>query len=140
MLRKLDLMKEAVDVFVEATHSLPLHWGAWLELCNLITNIDMVHIQHHMLSLTTHSHSQDDTVSFNTTHSLGATFSLVTLHIISQNHKLTLNTTQTLHHVLCHQHTSILSTPPPRTLTEQHHTYSVSTPHSTPYIINLVQH
>ncbi|KAG7321135.1 hypothetical protein KOW79_015550 [Hemibagrus wyckioides] len=42
VLRKLDLMKEAVDVFVEATHSLPLHWGAWLELCNLITNIDML--------------------------------------------------------------------------------------------------
>ncbi|KAF4077489.1 hypothetical protein AMELA_G00208740 [Ameiurus melas] len=34
--------QEAVDVFVEATHSLPLHWGAWLELCNLITNIDML--------------------------------------------------------------------------------------------------
>uniref|UniRef100_A0A4W5KTT0 Cdc23 domain-containing protein n=1 Tax=Hucho hucho TaxID=62062 RepID=A0A4W5KTT0_9TELE len=42
VLRKLDLLKEAVDVFVEATHALPLHWGAWLELCNLITNIDMV--------------------------------------------------------------------------------------------------
>lgn len=50
VLRKLDLMKEAVDVFVEATHSLPLHWGAWLELCNLITNIDMVHIQYYTLS------------------------------------------------------------------------------------------
>uniref|UniRef100_A0A8C8IHF7 Cyclosome subunit 8 n=1 Tax=Oncorhynchus tshawytscha TaxID=74940 RepID=A0A8C8IHF7_ONCTS len=42
VLRKLDLLKEAVDVFVEATHALPLHWGAWLELCNLITNIDML--------------------------------------------------------------------------------------------------
>lgn len=42
VLRKLDLLKEAVDVFVEATHALPLHWGAWLELCNLITNIEMV--------------------------------------------------------------------------------------------------
>lgn len=43
VLRKLDLIKEAVAVFVEATHMLPLHWGAWLELCNLITSIDMVH-------------------------------------------------------------------------------------------------
>ena len=42
VLRKLDLLKEAVDVFVEATHALPLHWGAWLELCNLVTNIEMV--------------------------------------------------------------------------------------------------
>lgn len=41
-MRKLDLLREAVDVFVEATHALPLHWGAWLELCNLITNIEMV--------------------------------------------------------------------------------------------------
>ncbi|KAG8128397.1 hypothetical protein E2320_015257 [Naja naja] len=38
VLRKLDLVKEAIDVFVEATHILPLHWGAWLELCNLITD------------------------------------------------------------------------------------------------------
>lgn len=42
VLRKLDLIKEAIDVFVEATHSLPLHWGAWLELCNLITDKEMV--------------------------------------------------------------------------------------------------
>ena len=42
VLRKLDLLKEAVEVFVEATHTLPLHWGAWLELCNLLTNIEMV--------------------------------------------------------------------------------------------------
>ena len=42
VLRKLDLLKEAVEVFVEATHTLPLHWGAWLELCNLVTNIEMV--------------------------------------------------------------------------------------------------
>lgn len=42
VLRKLDLPKEAVDVFVEAIHSLPLHWGAWLELSNLVTNIEMV--------------------------------------------------------------------------------------------------
>lgn len=42
VLRKLDLVKEAVDVFVEATHVLPLHWGAWLELCNLITDKEMV--------------------------------------------------------------------------------------------------
>ncbi|XP_048399145.1 cell division cycle protein 23 homolog [Stegostoma tigrinum] len=42
VLRKLDLVKEAIDVFVEATHSLPLHWGAWLELCNLITDKEML--------------------------------------------------------------------------------------------------
>ncbi|XP_048850941.1 cell division cycle protein 23 homolog [Brienomyrus brachyistius] len=42
VLRKLDLLKEAVDVFVEAIHALPLHWGSWLELCNLITNIEML--------------------------------------------------------------------------------------------------
>jgi len=45
VLRKLDLLKEAVEVFVEATHTLPLHWGAWLELCNLVTNIEMVPAQ-----------------------------------------------------------------------------------------------
>lgn len=42
VLRKLDLPKEAVDVFVEGIHALPLHWGAWLELSNLVTNIEMV--------------------------------------------------------------------------------------------------
>lgn len=42
VLRKLDLLKEAVEVFVEAIQALPLHWGAWLELSNLITNIEMV--------------------------------------------------------------------------------------------------
>lgn len=41
VLRKLDLLKEAVEVFVEAIHALPLHWGAWLELSNLVTNIEM---------------------------------------------------------------------------------------------------
>ncbi|XP_067160680.1 cell division cycle protein 23 homolog isoform X2 [Apteryx mantelli] len=42
VLRKLDLVKEAIDVFVEAAHVLPLHWGAWLELCNLITDKEML--------------------------------------------------------------------------------------------------
>ncbi|PIO14600.1 hypothetical protein AB205_0087780, partial [Aquarana catesbeiana] len=42
VLRKLDLVKEALDVFVEATHILPLHWGTWLELCNLITDKEML--------------------------------------------------------------------------------------------------
>lgn len=42
VLRKLDLLKEAVEVFVKAIHALPLHWGAWLELSNLVTNIEMV--------------------------------------------------------------------------------------------------
>lgn len=45
VLRKLDLVKEAIDVFVEATHVLPLHWGAWLELCNLITDKEMVNLR-----------------------------------------------------------------------------------------------
>lgn len=44
VLRKLDLLKEAVEVFVEAIHALPLHWGAWLELSNLVTNTEMVTI------------------------------------------------------------------------------------------------
>uniref|UniRef100_A0A7N8XRZ5 CDC23 (cell division cycle 23, yeast, homolog) n=1 Tax=Mastacembelus armatus TaxID=205130 RepID=A0A7N8XRZ5_9TELE len=42
VLRKLDLLKEAVDVFVEAIHAIPLHWGAWLELSNLVTNVEML--------------------------------------------------------------------------------------------------
>lgn len=42
VLRKLDLIREAVEVFVEAIHALPLHWGAWLELGNLVTNNEMV--------------------------------------------------------------------------------------------------
>lgn len=45
VLRKLDLVKEAIDVFVEAAHVLPLHWGAWLELCNLITDKEMVKLE-----------------------------------------------------------------------------------------------
>lgn len=45
VLRKLDLIKEAVEVFVEAIHALPLHWGAWLELGNLVTNNEMVKIK-----------------------------------------------------------------------------------------------
>lgn len=45
VLRKLDLLKEAVEVFVEAIHALPLHWGAWQELSNLVTNIEMVKSQ-----------------------------------------------------------------------------------------------
>ncbi|XP_005992446.1 cell division cycle protein 23 homolog isoform X1 [Latimeria chalumnae] len=42
VLRKLDLVKEAIEVFVEATHVLPLFWGSWLELCNLITDKEML--------------------------------------------------------------------------------------------------
>ena len=66
VLRKLDLLKEAVEVFVEAIHALPLHWGAWLELSNLVTNIEMVttacfytflDIKHIILSLISYAHS-----------------------------------------------------------------------------------
>ncbi|TKS83983.1 Cell division cycle protein 23 -like protein [Collichthys lucidus] len=41
VLRKLDLLKEAVEVFVEAIHALPLHWGAWLELSNLLKSLSL---------------------------------------------------------------------------------------------------
>ncbi|XP_065925783.1 cell division cycle protein 23 homolog [Magallana gigas] len=36
VLKKLDLLKEAIEVFVDAVNSEPLHWGAWLELVTLI--------------------------------------------------------------------------------------------------------
>ncbi|KAJ8867622.1 hypothetical protein PR048_031425 [Dryococelus australis] len=38
VLKKLDLLKEACDVLVEATHKESSHWGAWLELTSLITD------------------------------------------------------------------------------------------------------
>ena len=65
VLRKLDLLKEAVEIFVAAAHALPLHWGAWLELCNLVTNIEMVYDTHTMQltysppseSIHTHTHT-----------------------------------------------------------------------------------
>ena len=42
VLKKLDLLKEAVTVLTESVHKAPLHWGAWLELSLLITDKDTV--------------------------------------------------------------------------------------------------
>ena len=42
ILKKLDLLKEAVEVFQKSLHQSPLHWGTWLELSTLITDKDMV--------------------------------------------------------------------------------------------------
>ncbi|XP_069697967.1 cell division cycle protein 23 homolog isoform X1 [Periplaneta americana] len=38
VLKRLELLREAVEVLVEATHNEPLHWGSWLELATLITD------------------------------------------------------------------------------------------------------
>ncbi|XP_047107625.1 cell division cycle protein 23 homolog isoform X1 [Schistocerca piceifrons] len=38
VLKRLELLKEALDILVEAIHKEPLHWGAWLELSSLITD------------------------------------------------------------------------------------------------------
>jgi len=38
VLKKLELLREAVEVLVEAVHKEPMHWGAWLELATLITD------------------------------------------------------------------------------------------------------
>lgn len=45
VLKRLQLRQEATEVFVEATHAEPLHWGAWAELSSLIVDRD------HLLSL-----------------------------------------------------------------------------------------
>lgn len=42
VLKKLDLLREAVEVFVDAVNTEPLHWGAWLELVNLIKDKETV--------------------------------------------------------------------------------------------------
>jgi anaphase-promoting complex subunit 8 len=36
ILKRLELLQEAVEVLVEATHKEPMHWGSWLELATLI--------------------------------------------------------------------------------------------------------
>ena len=46
MLKKLDLLKEAIDVFVESIHKVPTNWSTWLELSMLITDKDMVNNIH----------------------------------------------------------------------------------------------
>ncbi|CAH1791415.1 unnamed protein product [Owenia fusiformis] len=38
VLKKLDLLKEALIVFMEAVHKEPSHWGAWQQLSMLITD------------------------------------------------------------------------------------------------------
>ena len=40
VLRKLDLMDEALAVLLKAVEETPLHWGAWLELSSLINDKD----------------------------------------------------------------------------------------------------
>lgn len=42
VLKKLDLIKEAIDVLGEAVHKEPLFWGAWYELATLVVDKDMV--------------------------------------------------------------------------------------------------
>nr|XP_054766433.1 cell division cycle protein 23 homolog [Lytechinus pictus] len=38
VLKKLELLKPAKTVLVEALHKAPLHWGAWIELAGLVTD------------------------------------------------------------------------------------------------------
>ncbi|KAH7933484.1 hypothetical protein HPB49_013176 [Dermacentor silvarum] len=40
VLKRLQLRQQAIDVFVEAVHAEPLHWGAWLELSSLVADCD----------------------------------------------------------------------------------------------------
>ncbi|XP_006811611.1 cell division cycle protein 23 homolog [Saccoglossus kowalevskii] len=42
VLKKLGLFKEAREVLIEAVNKTPLHWGGWLELSSLITDINMI--------------------------------------------------------------------------------------------------
>lgn len=38
VLKKLDLIPQAVDILLESIHTTPIHWGAWLELSPLISD------------------------------------------------------------------------------------------------------
>lgn len=38
VLKRLDLLHEALYLFIEAIHDEPLHWGAWVELAALVTD------------------------------------------------------------------------------------------------------
>lgn len=38
VLKRLELVREAQNVLVEAIHKEPLHWGAWLELAALVSD------------------------------------------------------------------------------------------------------
>ena len=42
MLKKLDLNKDAIDMFVNAVHRTPTLWAAWVELSLLVADKDMV--------------------------------------------------------------------------------------------------
>uniref|UniRef100_T1JH63 Cyclosome subunit 8 n=1 Tax=Strigamia maritima TaxID=126957 RepID=T1JH63_STRMM len=42
VLKKLDLISDAVVILTEAIHSEPLHWGSWLELATLVIDKDML--------------------------------------------------------------------------------------------------
>lgn len=44
VLKKLDLLKEGLEMLVEAVNYEPLHWGAWLELAVLIPDKETVSI------------------------------------------------------------------------------------------------
>ena len=52
VLKKLELLKEAIDVFVEAVAAEPMLWCAWLELAMLVNSRDMVssgHVLHKVI-------------------------------------------------------------------------------------------
>lgn len=42
ILKKLDLVKDAVDILLESIHKEPLHWGAWQELVPLVSDREML--------------------------------------------------------------------------------------------------
>jgi anaphase-promoting complex subunit 8 len=42
ILKKLDLLKDAVEILVESLQAEPMHWGTWQELVPLITDREMV--------------------------------------------------------------------------------------------------
>lgn len=43
VLKKLDLMKDAVEILTESLRMEPMHWGTWQELVPLVTDRDVVH-------------------------------------------------------------------------------------------------
>lgn len=52
VLKKLDLLTQATDILLEAIHSNPLHWGAWLELCPLIIDrekLESINLPNHWI-------------------------------------------------------------------------------------------
>lgn len=52
VLKRLDLLTDATQVLVEAIHKDPLHWGAWLELAQLITDrAKVIYTYSHQINL-----------------------------------------------------------------------------------------